>query len=166
VTAQGTAIRLRSFVGGDEQFLRDLYGDRRAAELQLLGWPPAEQQVFIEMQFRAQQSGYGAAFPAAEHWVVVVDDERAARLLVDRQADADTVVDVAVLSRYRGLGIGTVLVQGVLADAEAVDRPVRLTVLAHDQRLIGWYERLGFVKLEQHGPHLGMEWRAPRAEGK
>ncbi|MEA2972528.1 MAG: hypothetical protein QOG82_986 [Actinomycetota bacterium] len=159
------AIHLRPFAADDEQFLYDLYADRRAPELRSLGWPPAEQEAFVAMQFRAQQSGYAAAFPDAEHWVVGVDEERVGRLLVDRQAEADVVVDIVVLSRYRGLGIGTVLVAEVLADADAARRPVRLTVIAHDQRLIRWYERLGFVVAQENGPHIGMEWRPTRAQG-
>jgi ribosomal protein S18 acetylase RimI-like enzyme len=163
VTAQATAIQLRPFAAADEPFMYELYADRRAPELRSLGWGPAEQRAFVDMQFRAQQSGYAAAYPDADHWVLYVGEERAGRLLVDRQPTHDTVVDVVVLSRYRGRGIGTALVEEVLADAEAAGRPCRLMVAAHDGRLIGWYERLGFVWLDDHGPYVGMERRPVRA---
>jgi ribosomal protein S18 acetylase RimI-like enzyme len=157
VTAQAITVGLRRASDADDAFLHELYADRRAPELRALGWGVAEQRAFVDMQFRAQQSGYGAAYPDADHWIACVGGDPAGRLLVDRHEDQVTVVDLVVLSRYRGLGIGTALVEEVLADAGAGGRCVRLMVAAHDRRLIGWYERLGFVEVDSQGPHIGME---------
>jgi ribosomal protein S18 acetylase RimI-like enzyme len=38
-------------------------------------------------------------------------------------------------------------------------------VMAHQRGLIGWYERLGFVGVDEHGPYIEMEARPPGAEG-
>jgi ribosomal protein S18 acetylase RimI-like enzyme len=157
--APALAIRLRPASASDEAFLSELYADRRAPEFRALGWGLDDQRVMVEMQFRAQQSGYSAAHPGADHWIPCVGKEPAGRLLLDRNGARHVVVDIVVLSRHRGQGIGTALMQEVLADAGAAGVGVGLTVTAHDQRLIGWYERLGFVPVEEIGLYLAMEAR-------
>lgn len=165
VTAQATVVSLRRALDDDETFLHALYADRRAPELEAAGWGPDEGRAFVDMQFRAQQAGYGATFPEADHWILCRDQNPIGRLLVDRRPSEVRVVDVVVHSRHRGLGIGTVLMQEVMSDAAAENRPVRLTVIAHDQRVVGWYERLGFVPGELRDPYLGMSWRPAIGDG-
>lgn len=161
VASPALAICLRPASASDEAFLAELYADRRTPEFKALRGGQEEQRVMVEMQFRAQQSGYSAAHPDADHWITCVGEEPAGRLLVDRSSAEHVVVDIVLLSRHRGQGIGTALMQEVLADAGAAGAGVRLTVTAHDQRLIGWYKRLGFVPVDEVGPHLAMEARPP-----
>ena len=166
VTAPAPEIFLRAATPDDEPFLHALYGDRRAPELVAAGWGPDEARTFIDMQFRAQQAGYGATFPDADHWVVELGGEPIGRMLVRRRPEGDLVVDIVVHSRHRGLGIGTALMQEVIGDADAAGRGVSLTVAAHDRRVVEWYERLGFVVGEQHGPYLGMRWQPAAGDGR
>ncbi|MGI8808141.1 MAG: GNAT family N-acetyltransferase [Acidimicrobiales bacterium] len=153
-------MNLRLASPDDISFLRALYYDRRAPELSVLGWPPAEQQAFVDMQFAAQQAGYAAAFPAADHWLVIIGDERVGRLLVGRRADEHRVVDVVVRSSHRRLGIGTALLREVMSEAATARVPVRLSALAHEHGLVGWYRRLGFVVRGEQGPSLALAWSA------
>lgn len=159
VTVHAAEISLRRPTPDDEPILHALYADRRAPELELTGWGPDEARAFVDMQFRAQQAGYGADFPDADHWIIVRDGEPVGRLLVDRGPRDDLVVDILIHSRHRGLGIGTALMGEVMGDATAVGRGVHLTADVFDPRVVRWYERLGFVAREQRGPYLEMAWR-------
>lgn len=155
-TAAGARMALRAASSDDEAFLYELYADRRAMELAGLGWPEAATRRFLDLQFRAQQQGYGAAFPAADHWVVMEAGAPVGRLVVDRGADRHLVVDMVLLARCRGRGIGTALMRAVLDDAAEAGVPVRLTAAASEPRLVGWYERLGFRVVERGDLAVGM----------
>lgn len=158
LTATQIDVSLRPASPADEPFLHDLYVDRRAPELAPLGWGPEEQGAFLDMQFRAQQAGYAATFPGADHWVVSVDDHAVGRLLVDRRPDEHRIVDMVILGAYRGSGIGTALMAEVM-DGAGTGTPVRLSAAAHDDRLVRWYEGLGFTIVGHRGPNVLMEWR-------
>jgi GNAT superfamily N-acetyltransferase len=156
LTATGVAVSLRDASAADEPFLQQLYADRRLPELAPLGWPEQAVAGFLAMQFAAQQSGYGGAFPNADHWIVSEGRVPVGRLLVDRGPAEHLVVDLVVLGQRRGRGIGTALVEEVLADAEDAHVPVTLTAAALDPRLAAWYVRLGFRVVERVGIDLRM----------
>lgn len=165
LTATEITVALRPASPADEPFLHALYADRRTLELAPLGWGPEEQRAFLDMQFRAQQAGYATTFPDADHWLVSVDDHALGRLLVDRRPDEHRVVDLVILSAYRGSGIGTALMTEVMDEA-GTGTPVRLSAAAHDDRLVRWYEGLGFAVVGHRGPNVLMEWhREPNGGG-
>ena len=149
---------MRPASADDEPFLYSLYADRRAPELAAVGWLPAQRQAFLDLQFRAQREGYGAAFPQADHWIVEDGATPVGRLLVDRRPHEHRVVDLVILTAWRGRGIGGALMREVMAEAAAADVPVALTVEAYDQRLVGWYRGMGFSVVDEGSVHLGMAW--------
>jgi ribosomal protein S18 acetylase RimI-like enzyme len=148
-TTAGTRVALRAASSADEPFLYELFADRRALELARVGWPEAAMRGFLDLQFRAQQQGYGGAFPHADHWVVVEGSAPVGRLLLERGADWHVVVDLVLLTRCRSRGIGTALMEAVLDDAADAGVPVRLTAAVSEPRLVAWYERLGFRVVER-----------------
>lgn len=152
----GETVTLRAASSGDEPFLRELYADRRGPELAAVGWPPAQRPAFLDMQYRAQQEGYGATCADADHWVVLGSDQPVGRLLVDRRPDEHRVVDLVIHSCRRGRGIGTALMHEVIGDADEAGVRLGLMVDAYEHRVIGWYERLGFTLLTPGAAHVGM----------
>lgn len=156
VTEGGARIGLRPATAADEPLLYELYCDRRRAELATLGWTDDAMRGFLDLQFRAQQQGYGAEFPGAEHRIVVEGGVPVGRLLVDRGLQEHRVVDVVLLSTYRGRGLGTALMKAVLADASAAGVRVRLTASRTDDGLVGWYESLGFSVVGQDDALVSM----------
>lgn len=154
-TATGLRFRQRPVVAGDGAFLLTLEADR---------WGVDPGDPLAALQSRARSEGYRTQFPEAEDSLVVVGDDPAGRLLVARRPAAHHVVDIALLRRYRGRGIGTTLMAGVLADAGAAGASVELTVVAGDARLLGWYERLGFVAVSGDGLHAHLA-RSPARAG-
>lgn len=145
---------------GDEPFLFELYASTRQAEVAGWGWDPAMSQTFLQMQWRAQSHAYAAQYPGADHRLILVDGERAGRLLVHRTDDAVRLVDIALLPAFQGRGIGGELIRGLQAAAGAAGRPILLHVLQGNpvRRL---YERLGFRAVDgTDGVYERMEWQA------
>jgi GNAT superfamily N-acetyltransferase len=165
-TRDGVTVRLQPADGIDEPFLHRLYADRRAPELALVGWSTEQCAAFVDMQFRAQQQGYAGAFPDAEHWIVLVDERPVGRLLVDRRQTDHRVVDLVILSEWRGRGIGTALMHEVLDDARVASVPVGLAVAPNEPHLVRWYGRLGFSVVDRgDGLEMASSPVQPAVEG-
>jgi len=161
VAAGGTGFRLRPVTPEDDPFLQELYADVHTPDLSLLGWEPTEMAALVDLQFRARRAAYRGDHPHAEDWAVMVDGEAAGRLLWARPPTGHRVVDLALLSRHRGHGIGTALLAEVLAVAAGAGVAVELAVEASNARLVRWYERLGFGVVSRGPVHLGMAWAPP-----
>ena len=106
-----------------------------------------------------------ASFAPSTHWLVHVDGQLAGLLAAEEHPEHVQLVKVFLLPPFQGRGIGTRLVQQVMAQAAAQGRPVRLRVLRVNpaQRL---YSRLGFVITDETPERFYMEWRPgsdPRA---
>lgn len=160
VVIPDSCIALQAVSAGDEPFLRGLHADHRARELGELGWPDPEAQGFLDLQFAAQQQGYATTYPGADSWIVLEEADPVGRLLVHRTSDRHRVVDVVVLTRRRGRGIGTTVLRQVLAGAADAGVPVRLRARSAPA-LVAWYGRLGFRVIERDDLHVAME-AAPR----
>jgi GNAT superfamily N-acetyltransferase len=152
-------LGLRQAGPDDERFLFTLYVSTRALEVARLPWSDAEKEAFLRMQFDAQRRHYAAQFPAAAHDLILVDGEPAGRLYVDRDESAILVVDIALLPEHRGRGIGTALLTGLLAEADAAGQTVSVHVERGNpaRRL---YERLGFVAVTDLGMYVQLERRS------
>ena len=122
-----------------------------------------------------------AAFRAYAEQVWGWDEDEQRRLHQDRFSRQDVSIlqfqgqDVGVLSKagdtecvrvhqlyilpdYQGKGIGSACMKRVLADAAALEKPVRLQVLKVNSRAIDFYHRLGFAAHGESDTHVQMEW--------
>jgi ribosomal protein S18 acetylase RimI-like enzyme len=91
--------------------------------------------------------------------VISVDGRRAGYISIE---DRDTfwyIEAIAIVRRYQGKGIGTLVLRDVLGEVGA--QPVRLNVL-HVNRARLLYERLGFRVIHRDAQRQIMEWRAPK----
>ena len=146
------AFALRAAVPADADFEHFLYASTRD-DLRPLG--PEVFDGLVGMQFRAQTMSIRLDHPHAERQIVVVEDVSAGRLITDGSGDHIEVIDVALLPEFRGQGIGTSLLRGVLAKADQLGRAVRLHV-EKQNRAVRLYERLGFSIFEDVGMYFGM----------
>lgn len=150
------AVALRPAGRGDHEFLSRVYASTRAAELAPVPWSDAQKQAFLAEQFRAQAKHYAAHFADASFDVVLVDGERAGRMIVARREDELKLIDIALLPEYRGRGIGTRLMAPLLTEAD--ERGVNVTIYVERfNRARRLYARLGFVTVQETGMHLRME---------
>lgn len=151
------SISLRPATGDDQDFLRAVFASTRAAEVAALGGEGALAASFVDMQFRIQQQSYGSRYPAADNYIISIDDCPAGRLLVDRSGNAQVLVDIALLNDFRNRGIGSFLIRRLMNEAAAENKPVRLSVLKFNPAL-RLYQRLGFSIVADENLYLQMEW--------
>lgn len=151
---------LRTASDADRDFLVDIYAASRADELALVDWSDATKRAFVEHQFSAQDAHYRANYPGATLDVVEVDGEPAGRLYVHRGERGIRIMDIALAPAFRGRGIGTALLRGLVEEADASGRTLSIHVEVNNPAR-SLYERLGFQPVGEHGFYVLME-RAAR----
>ena len=142
----------------DEAFLYKLYCRTRLEELAAWGMDPAQQEMFLKLQFTARQRHYDIAFSEADHQIILCHDHPIGRILVFRSASEIRLVDIALLPEWRGTGVGTALLRALLVEARTTGKPVTLHVDKFS-RAARLYERLGFAIAGDIGSDYKMEWR-------
>jgi ribosomal protein S18 acetylase RimI-like enzyme len=160
--ADTAGLTLRAAGPDDEVFLAKVYASTRAAEMAAVPWSDDQRRAFLAMQHRAQHSDYHGRYPDASFDLVILAAQLVGRLYLDRGDREHRVIDIALLPEFRGRGIGTRLLDGVLAGAQAAEVPVRLHVEAGNPAA-ALYRRLGFTDvppLEDDGFQIyqEMEW--------
>jgi GNAT superfamily N-acetyltransferase len=156
--ADPPVVTFRPIEPGDAPFLCRVYASTREEELRPVPWSAAEKDAFLRQQFQAQHAYYQEHYDATRFEVILRDGRPIGRLYVARWKDEIRIVDIALLPEHRGAGIGTAILQDLLAEAAAAGKPVRIHVerLNPARRL---YERLGFVPIEDKGVYYLMEWQ-------
>ena len=153
-------IALRPITEADLPFLFRVYASTRWEELAPTGWDAAQKEAFLQQQFAAQHAWWQEQYQGTSFDVVERASVPIGRLYVARWERELRIVDIALLPEFRGDGIGTQLIDGVIAEAEAAGLPVRIHVeIFNPAREL--YDRLGFVPIEDKGVYLLME-RPPR----
>ncbi|WP_395145539.1 GNAT family N-acetyltransferase [Armatimonas sp.] len=134
----------------DMALLSHLYATTRADELAMTPWSDAQKELFARQQFYAQHTYYHKTWPDAAYDIVELHGEPIGRIYVDLRPGAVQLMEITLLPELRGRGLGTALIQQVIAQADRLEQPVSLFVEAHNpaQRL---YARLGFHFTENHG---------------
>jgi ribosomal protein S18 acetylase RimI-like enzyme len=152
------SISLRPYRAEDQEFLFRLYSSTRIREIAGFGWPAAQQEMFLKMQFDAQRRSYEAAYAHAEHQIVEQDGQPIGRFMVVRNEDSTLLVDIALLAERRGLGIGGQLLRELIQECSRGCVPLRLQVLKTNPAL-RLYERLGFTRTGEDQMYIQMERR-------
>jgi len=155
---QMVLLELRPAVTADRDFRFALYASTRAAELAHVPWSPEQREVFLRMQFTAQERGYESTFPTAVRSLVWLGERPIGSLMVDSTPAEIRLVDIAVVPEEQGRGWGRQLLERLKEEAQASGRPLRLRVMKDNpaQRL---YERVGFAVIADEGLYLHLEWR-------
>jgi GNAT superfamily N-acetyltransferase len=151
-------ISLRAEQAADEPFLYALYASSREEELLLTCWDERMRAHFLQMQFGAQRTAYRGMFPDAHFDIVLLDGAPAGRIVVNRAQPEIRVVDFIIAPGQRNCGIGTALLQSLIAESAAAQKPLRLQVV-RGNRALGFYQRNGFVATGESASHVQMEWR-------
>jgi GNAT superfamily N-acetyltransferase len=152
----------------DEPFLKELFFDVRAPEFFALQLPESALTQVLEMQYRAQKSGYAQQFADLESSIVWVGPYRVGRMLVSTSASAIQLVDIALLAAFRGNGIGRGLIEALCRRAREAGVSLRLSVRAGN-RAMNLYSRLDFIQRGGNGLDFEMEWGGkaqPEAAGE
>lgn len=151
-------LELRPATDQDQAFLYSVYASTRSEEMALVRWDNSQQEAFLRMQFNAQRSSYAMQFPNAEHSIIVLNGRAAGRMIVDRSGAQILLIDIALLPEFRASGVGSILMNEMLAEATVQQRPVTLHVEKFN-RALRLYKRLGFIPISDSGLYIEMVWR-------
>jgi ribosomal protein S18 acetylase RimI-like enzyme len=150
-------LSFRAVVGEDGPFLLEVYGSTRDEELALTNWDEQQRHAFLKMQLEAQHLHYRGQYPSAEYLVILLDGSPIGRLyLADTQSET-RIMDLTVLPRYRGTGVGTALVKDLMVLSSERRKPLGIYVESFN-RSLGLFERMGFVRSGENGYSLLMRW--------
>lgn len=151
---------LRPATAEDAAFAFAAYAGTRRDEFAPLGWTAAQLETLLKSQFAAQQHAHRTAFPEATRSIILLHGEPAGTLVVQRTDTEIRLVDIALLPAQRDRGVGGYIVAGLIAEAEASGRPLRLSV-ARTNRALRLYLRLGFTASRDDGMYWEMERTPP-----
>jgi ribosomal protein S18 acetylase RimI-like enzyme len=150
-------ITLRDVLPEDESFLFEVYASTRAQEMAFVPWDDEQRKSFLTMQFVGQHSYYREQFPDANYSVILRDDSPVGRFYVLREKREIRILDITVLPEHRNEGIGTSLMQDLLAEAAQAEKKVQIYVETFNPSL-RFFERLGFKSIAEEGINFLMEW--------
>ena len=153
-------IDFRETAPGDEPFLRALYRSTREPELDLTGWEEAQKQAFADSQFALQDHHYREHYRGAAFLVIERAGEPIGRLYLYAMPNEVRVMDVALIDAARNRGLGTAIMEAVLADAARDGAAVTLHVESFN-RARTLYDRLGFREEAVDGVHVRMRRDPP-----
>lgn len=149
-------VRLRPVVDSDRETLYRCYASTRTEELSVVDWTEAQKEQFLRMQFHAQSVHYEKYYPNATFQVILVDDEPAGRLYVDRWAQEIRIVDITLLPQFRGRGVGSALLRGLIEESTTAGKPLSIHVEKQNPAM-ALYIRLGFRAVGEVGVYDLME---------
>lgn len=123
----------------------------------LVDWTEEQIAAFLRMQFQAQSRFYVENYPGAEFQLILLDGQPVGRLYVHRRQDEIRIIDITILPEHRGQGIGSSLLNQILAEAANEHLPVTIHVERFNPAM-RLYERLGFCFAEERGVYFLMKW--------
>jgi ribosomal protein S18 acetylase RimI-like enzyme len=148
---------LRPETEADIPFLVRLYASTREAELEHAPWEPLSKVAFLLNQFEAQRHHYYAYFPDTAFDVIERHGVPMGRLYLEPRPESYHIIDIALMPDMRGQGVGTRLLEALLAHAGALGKGVGISVETFNPAL-HLYRRLGFTHISDEGIYQTMEW--------
>lgn len=142
----------------DHELLVAVYRSTRAEEFAPMPWSEAQRDEFIRSQYGAEDRYWRDQRPTARFDLILIDDDPAGRIYVDRRDSEIRIIDIALLPTFRGRGVGTALVLDLLEEANAGGIPVTIHV-AQGNGARTLYDRLGFQQIDTAGVYDLLEWR-------
>lgn len=152
--SQGFALRPET--EADIAFLVALFGTTRADELAQVPWSDEQKAAFIAQQFDAQHRYYRAHIPRCAFDVLEYRGEPIGRLYLEPRVTQLHIVDISLMPEWRGKGVGTAILEAVIAQGRAGGRGVGIFVEKFNPAL-NLYRRLGFVEIGDTGVYFEME---------
>lgn len=128
--------------------------DVRGDEFRAAGLLEAQIEQLLMMQYNAQTQTYGSNFPDAEHSIIELDATPVGRLLTDRTERVTRLVDISILSKVRGNGIGSYCLESLKNECERIS----LHVFSQNMGAIRLYQKHGFKFTREDDTYSEMEW--------
>jgi len=148
-------VSLRKITDQDQAFLLAVYTSTRENELAQTDWSVQEQTEFLRMQFNAQHQHYQQHYSEASFDLILMGEQAVGRLYVSRWENEIRIVDIAVLTEYRGKKIGSTLLERLMDEAKESQRELSIHVEKNNPAM-QWYLNMGFEEIEDKGVYVLM----------
>jgi len=152
------SVSLRPVTPDDREFLVAVYYGTRAQELAQVEWDEGQKEAFVRWQFERQDEEYRQRYPDGRYDVILVDGVPAGRIWVGVDDKQIRLLDIAITAEFQNRGVGTHLLRQLMAEATATGKVLRHMVFVLNDNAHRFYERLGFVIIEDLGAYKHMEW--------
>ena len=162
--ARDAGLAFRPITDADLPFLARVYASTRQAELAVTDWSEAQKAAFLQHQFDAQHAHYQKYYQGSDFLVIERAGAAIGRLYLARWASEHRIVDIALLPQFQRRGAGTLLLRELMQEAESAGKFLRHMVFVLNDNAHRFYERLGFVVIEDVGGYKHMEFRAKNSE--
>ncbi len=116
------------------------------------------EQVWGKWDERFQQDYHEKHFDPSVTWIICLEQKEIGYLVVRDYPEYRNLESIHIRPDYQGQGIGSRLMNELMAKAGQDDRPVRLHVLKINPA-VGLYKRLKFRIIGETDKHFVMEWR-------
>lgn len=156
---RGGTLSLRPVVSTDDDFLLAVYDSTRAEELAQAEWQEGQREAFLKWQFDLQRREYDARFPDARYYLILIDSQAAGRIWIGQDPEQIRLLDIALLPEFQNRGAGTILLRELIDEAGSAGKPLRHMVFVLNNDAHRFYERLGFVMIDDLGAYKHMEWK-------
>jgi len=110
----------------------------------------------VEICRTPQHAHYMNVYKDAEFQIIESDSTDIGRLYIWSTEQQIRIVDVAILPEFRGKGVGTKILGGLIQESELSGKKLNIHVEYFNPAL-HLYERLGFIKTDDTGVYLFME---------
>jgi GNAT superfamily N-acetyltransferase len=146
--AEQLDYRLREAIEGDTPFLLELCRSARAMDPEFAGISNEQQTAIVTFQHDLQRQTIAAVFPGAKTSIVTIEGEPAGQVIVHRSPHSMCLIDIELLPRFRGHGVGTRIVGSLCEEAASKRIPLSLRVAITNRDACRLYKRLGFIETD------------------
>lgn len=153
-------LTLRDAAREEHEFMFEVYAATRGEEVTMFGWHSAQAEAFLRSQFDIRERAYAMQFPHATHSVVVFDKNNVGTMIIDRGDRAVTLVDIAILPKYRRRGIASRLLRELQTQAAEENKSVVLHVEKINATAFGLYCKHRFAVTAETDLYYEMTWTA------
>jgi Acetyltransferases len=156
--SQTGKISLRPVTPEDESLLFTIYCSGRAEEMASVPWTDAQREAFLRLQFNAQTNYYRDYYAGSEHSIILFNGIEVGRIQVVQDETQIHILDITVLTQYRGQGIGTPIIKSIMDRAAASSLPVIIYVETFNPSA-SLFRRLGFIVKDDDNLNFLFEWK-------
>lgn len=147
-------VALRPITDADLPVLFEIYAGTRTEELaKVTWWTDSQKRAFLFQQFSAQHQYYLENYVNSTFDLILFNHAPVGRLYVARWENQLRIIDIALLSAYRGQGIGSQLIERLLSESRTQQLPLTIHV-ERENPALAWYFRMGFQMVEDKGVYL------------
>lgn len=120
---------------------------------------------FLVMQHCCRTHAYETEYPNAQGYILEIQGALIGHLLLESSTELEIrLVYLAILTPWRGRGIGSAVIEALKCIAS--DRAVPLCLSVNrDNRASSLYAAHGFVEIDRGGVYINMAWKAPEYDG-